>query len=55
MKTRIELTDEIIKAITTCCPLKDNETAENCFEHCALAKACMEYYTGDDSENQDEP
>ena len=49
---RIELTNEIVKAITCCCPLNDNDTAENCEKHCALAAACLEYYTGDSSENQ---
>lgn len=55
MRVRIELTNEIEKAITMCCPLKDNDTSEKCFERCALAGICMEYYTGDSSKNQDEP
>ena len=51
---RIELTDEIIKAITMNCPLSLDESAEVCFNHCALAGACLEYYTGDNSENKED-
>ena len=43
---RIELTDEIVKAITMCCPLAPTDNGENCFKCCALAGACLEYYTG---------
>lgn len=50
---RIELTNEIEKAITMNCPLPPKDKS-NCFKHCALAGACMEYWTGDDSRNQDE-
>lgn len=49
---RIELTNEIVKAITCCCPLENYDSAETCDKHCALAGACLEYYTGDDSNNQ---
>ena len=52
MKTRIELTDEVIKAITMCCPLAHDDNTELCDTHCALAGACLEYYTGDDSQNK---
>lgn len=48
---RIELTDEVVKAITKCCPLKDDESSVHCDKRCALAGACLEYYTGDQSEN----
>ena len=51
---RIELTNEIVKAITMACPLRPEDTSEDCFEHCALAGACLEYYTGDDSMNKEE-
>ena len=53
MKTRIELTDEVIKAITMCCPLAHDDNTELCDTHCALAGACLEYYTGDDSQNKE--
>ena len=52
MKTRIELTDEVIKAITMCCPLAHDDNTELCDTHCALAGACLEYYTGDNSQNK---
>lgn len=51
---KIELTNEIVKAITMNCPLKDEELSLLCFERCALAGACLEYYTGDASENKGE-
>lgn len=51
---RIELTDEIVKAITMTCPIKPTDSAELCETHCALAGACMEYWTGDDSANKEE-
>lgn len=50
-KFRIELTDEVVKAITMCCPLENDELSEYCDKRCALAGACLEYYTGDKSEN----
>ena len=50
---RIELTDEIIKAITMSCPLSPQDDGENCFAHCALAGACLEYYTGDNCANKE--
>ena len=50
-KFRIELTDEVVKAITMCCPLENDELSEHCDKRCALAGACLEYYTGDNSEN----
>ena len=51
---RIELTNEIVKAITMNCPLKDEDLSCFCSERCALAGACLEYYTGDASENREE-
>lgn len=51
---RIELTDEIVKALTMTCPIKPTDSAELCGTHCALAGACMEYWTGDDSANRGE-
>jgi hypothetical protein len=51
---RIELTDEIVKAITMCCPLDPTDNSENCFKYCALAGACLEYYTGDSCQNKEE-
>lgn len=53
-KPRIELTDEVVKAITMCCPLDPSDSSESCLSRCALAGACLEYYTGDNSENQEE-
>ena len=53
MKVRIELTNEIVKAITMCCPLSSEDNSERCFERCALAGACLEYYTGDTSQNEE--
>lgn len=47
---RIELTDEIVKAITNC-PIID--TNMNCTGNCVLANACLEYWTGDDSCNKE--
>lgn len=49
---RIEITHEIEKAITMNCPLSENDSSEKCSERCALAGACLEYWTGDDSENK---
>ena len=51
---RIELTNEIVKAITMNCPLMLDQSSEDCFNHCALAGACLEYYTGDTSENKED-
>lgn len=53
-KTRIELTNEIVKAITMCCPLDPSDSSELCSSRCALAGACLEYYTGDNCENQEQ-
>lgn len=50
---RIELTDEIVKAITMACPLADNDSSEDCYARCALAGACLEYYTGDNCANKE--
>jgi hypothetical protein len=50
---RIELTDEVVKAITANCPVPPDHSSSKCFEQCALAGACLEYYTGDDSQNSD--
>ena len=52
MKPRIELTNEIVKAITMCCPLPPTDNSENCFSSCALAGACLEYWTGDNRQNR---
>lgn len=51
---RIELTNEIVKAITMNCPLALDQSTDGCFNHCALAGACFEYYTGDASENKED-
>ena len=54
-KKRIELVNEVVKAIEFC-PFREDfsdERAELCV-NCALMGACIEYWTGDDSENQDE-
>ena len=51
---RIELTNEIVKAITMNCPLSTGNLATDCNEHCALAGVCLEYWTGDDSCNREE-
>lgn len=51
---RIELTNEIVKAITTACPLKATDSSEQCDKRCALAGACLEYWTGDSSANKEE-
>ena len=53
-KPRIELTDEVVKAITMCCPLDPSDSSEQCSSRCALAGACLEYYTGDNYENREE-
>lgn len=49
---RIELTDEVVKAITMNCPLDPSDDSSKCFSRCALARACCEYWTGDSSVNQ---
>lgn len=54
MKPRVELTNEVVKAITMCCPLTDNDSSEHCYTRCALAGACLEYYTGDNCQNKEE-
>ena len=51
---RIELTNEVVKAITMNCPIDPNASAEECFECCALAGACFEYWTGNNSMNKEE-
>lgn len=50
---RIELTDEIVKAITMTCPIPKDDDCEQCFSRCALAGACLEYWTGDDCCNRE--
>lgn len=50
---RIELTNEVVKAITMCCPIKNGDNDE-CFARCALAGACLEYWTGDSRMNKGE-
>jgi hypothetical protein len=52
-KMRIEITNEIEKAITMACPVPAGDD-RNCFGKCALAGACLEYWTGDNSENKEE-
>lgn len=47
---RIEITNEIEKAITNC-PILD--TNMNCMGSCVLAGACLEYWTGNDSGNKE--
>ena len=49
---RIEITNEIEKAITMVCPISAGDD-RNCFGSCALAGVCLEYWTGDDSENKE--
>lgn len=44
---KIEFTEEIIKIIEDC--PKDTYECEN---HCPLFGACLQWYTGDDSENK---
>lgn len=51
---RIELTNEVVKAITMNCPLDPKESGCHCFERCALAGACAEYWTGDDAMNKED-
>jgi hypothetical protein len=51
---RIELTNEIVKAITMTCPLPKEDDGEHCFINCALAGACLEYWTGDNSCNRED-
>lgn len=51
---RIELVNEVVKA-TEFCPFREDfseERASLC-ENCVLMGACMEYWTGDASCNQD--
>ncbi len=52
---RIELVNEVVKAIEFCPFSKDfsEERAKLC-TNCVLMGACIEYWTGDDTENQDE-
>lgn len=46
---KIELTDEIIKVIENC----DCDNSYNdCDIHCPLTGACLQWFTGDDSENK---
>lgn len=54
-KKRIELVNEVVKAIEFCPFINDcsAERAELC-TNCALMGACIEYWTGDETENQDE-
>lgn len=49
MRKRIELTNQVIKTLEQCVPDADNEICLTC----PLYGACLEYFTGDDSENQD--
>ncbi len=52
-KVRIELTDEVVKAITMNCPLSLGDTTDQCEYRCALAGACREYWTDENVYNQD--
>lgn len=49
MTKRIELTAQIIEILENC---SFSELEEPC-ETCPLLGACLEYYTGNNSENQD--
>jgi hypothetical protein len=49
MNKRIKLTNQVIKTIEQCVPDADNEVCLTC----PLYGACLEYFTGDDSCNQD--
>ena len=49
MRKRIELTEQIIEILENC---SFSELEEPCGT-CPLFGACLEYYTGDNSENQD--
>ena len=48
MPKRIELTVEVVRQIVSC----EVFDAREC-EHCPLGGACLEFFTGDDSENRD--
>ena len=52
---RIELVNEVVKAIEFC-PFREEFSDERALlcENCVLEGACVEYWTGDDSYNQDE-
>lgn len=50
---KITITDEIEKVITNC-PYYDKQTPEDCENHCPLIGVCVEYWTGDSSENQED-
>lgn len=54
-KKRIELVNEVVKAIEFCPFRKDfsDERAELCM-NCVLMGACIEYWTGNDTWNKDE-
>ncbi len=50
---KIEITEHIANIFENC-PFMVEENkpyANDCFEHCPLAGACLEYWLGDDSEN----
>lgn len=48
---RIEITKQIASILEKC-PFGDVDCwRDDCFEHCPLAGACLEYFTGDNSEN----
>lgn len=50
-KNRIELVNEVVKALESCEHAEDG--SEFC-SSCPLMGACLEYWTGDDTENQDQ-
>lgn len=50
-KNRIELVNEVVKALESCEHAEDG--SEFCGS-CPLMGACLEYWTGDDTENQDQ-
>lgn len=51
---RIELTNEIAKAIEYCQFLKNDTVSDICKKYCPLSGACLEYWTGDNSLNKEE-
>lgn len=48
-KKRIELVNEVVKAIESC---KHAEDGSEFCGSCPLMGACLEYWTGNDTENQ---
>lgn len=50
---KFTITDEILKVIINC-PYYDKQAPEDCENHCPLIGVCVEYWTGDSSENQED-